>query len=151
MPKMKMYSIIAAAFLLIPSLAMATHITSLTPGADCEGWGVEMVVQWRTGVYEGDLDYVIQLQDLDGNVLEEVTWAGMISRGMDDPSIQTYAFSGDWEGMFEAPSYNVWGSFHLVAPFDGGVDEDTMDFTVEMDCTVATEGETWSTVKSLYR
>ena len=58
---------------------------------------------------------------------------------------------GLWEGEFESTGFTVSGFFHLVAPWEQGVDEELVDFSIELECTVADEDASWSTVKGLYR
>ncbi len=79
------------------------------------------------------------------------TGLGQIGRAVGDPNPMVYNFSGPWSGTFEAAQFSVAGMFHLVAPWPGGVDDETANYTTEFECTVATENSTWSTIKTLYR
>jgi hypothetical protein len=139
------------AVLLLPSLAMATHFEGLSGSADCEGWSAEVTVQWRTGIYEGTLDYTIQLQDAEGAVLEEVIWSGPFTRGAEDPVTVIYEFSGTWEEPLDQSDLVLYEAFSIDAPWDEGVDVDTTELTTEVSCNVPVDETSWSAVKSLYR
>jgi hypothetical protein len=140
-----------ATIAVLPGIASATHFGEVVVGADCDGWWAQVEVTWRTGIYSGNLDYTISLLDGEANVLEQAVWAGPIGRNQGDPQVMVYSFSGPWNGTFEASQFSVSGLFHIVAPWEGGVDDETATFTTEFGCTVATENSTWSTIKSLYR
>jgi hypothetical protein len=150
MRTLKMMALVLASMAVLPGLASATHFGDVSVGGDCEGWNAVVEVQWRTGIYTGDLDFTITLLDGDA-VLEQVVWAGTIGRAVGDPSFMVYTFQGDWAGAYPGFMFNVTGDFHLVAPWDGGIDDETATYAGEFECSVATETSTWSTVKSLYR
>jgi len=144
MSRARVFGLVISLVALVPCLALASSIIDVTGGADCNGWGAEVTVYWTTD--QGVMDYRIQLQDVDGNVLEEELASEDLFHGEGDPNPQTYVVSGIWEGMFTEPDYTLWARFYLAA--DGG---STRTLVADMDCAVATEGTTWSTVKSLYR
>ncbi len=43
------------------------------------------------------------------------------------------------------------GTFHLVSPYPGGVDDETANVDLNFTCSVASESSAWSTIKALYR
>jgi hypothetical protein len=151
MRNLKMMLLLLATMAILPGIASATHITGVEVNADCDGWWAQLDVYWRTGIYTGDLDYTISLVDQDANILEQVSWAGPISRAVSDPRAMSYTFSGSWSGTFQADQFSVTGMFHLVSPWDGGVDDETVNASTVFECSVATENSTWSTIKALYR
>lgn len=143
--------IVLTALLTLPAVAPAqSMLLDRVGNADCDGWYAEVTIQWRDGIYSGDFDYVVQLLDMDNNVLEEQTWVGVLERTMDDPEIMTYEFSGLWEGEFPGPMFVASGTFNLVAPYPEGVDQTTVSFTHEFECTVSAEATTFSQIKSIY-
>jgi hypothetical protein len=135
---------------MLPGLASATHLVDVSVGGDCEGWTAAVSVQWRSSAYIGDLDFTITLLDGD-TVLEQAMWAGPISRAVGDPTFMIYYYAGDWAGTHPGSMFGINGDFHLVAPWEDGIDEGTMTSAGEFECAVATETSTWSTVKALYR
>jgi hypothetical protein len=150
MIKGRMFGLALMAMALVPGVALATHFNEVSVMADCEGWTATVNVTWRTGIYGGDLDFVIRLLDGD-TVLEEYSWAGPLTRALDDPAIMTYTFQGNWAGQFPGPTFGISGAFHLVAPWEQGIDDVTASYNGEFACTVASETSTWSTIKTLYR
>jgi hypothetical protein len=150
MRDLKMMTLVLVSMALLPGIASATHLSDVAVWGDCEGWVAQVDVTWRSSIYTGDLDFSISLMDGD-IVLETYNWAGPIGRALDDPSDMTYMFEGSWVGTFEGPVFGIVGQFHLVAPWEGGIDEGSMSDMGEFQCTVATETSTWGTVKSLYR
>lgn len=151
MRNLRLLALALATMAVLPGLASATHFDDVIVGADCDGWWAEVNVYWRTGILVGELNYTISLVDQDANVLEQVDWAGAIGRDLGDPRAQVYYFSGTWSGTFNGPQFSVVGMFHLVAPWDGGVDDVTANDTTAFECAVATENSTWSTIKTLYQ
>lgn len=147
----KLVGLTLAAMALLPGLAAATHFDEVIVVGDCEGWSAEVNVTWRTGIYTGDLNYSIRLVDQNANILEQIDWAGVIDREVSDPRQMVYNFSGTWSGTYSGPQFTVVGMFHLVAPYPGGVDDDTANVTTTFECTVAAENATWSSIKTLYR
>ena len=137
--------------LLVPALASATHIEELVASADCEGWQADVTIRWRTGVFEGGLEYTIQLQDADGAVLDVATWVGPVTRGEDDPVMMQYSFSGDWTEPVAEADLMIWQQFYLIALYPDGVEEDTVEAEAAVDCNVPVEGASWSDVRSSYR
>ena len=150
MRNLKMMTLALVSMAMLPGLASATHFYDVSVGGDCEGWAAMVQVQWRSGIYTGDLDFTVTLLDGD-TVLEQAVWAGTIGRAVGDPSIMVYNFAGNWAGAHPGSMFGIAGDFHLVAPWDGGIDDDTATYTGEFECSVATESSTWSTVKALYR
>jgi hypothetical protein len=146
-----MMTLVLTTVAVLPGIASATHFGDVVVEADCDGWWAQVGVQWRGGIYAGDLNYVITLAEGNGNVVEDVVWAGQIGRNVGDPAAMVYNFSGDWSGALVGPQFTVAGMFHLVAPYPGGVDDYTANVTTAFTCAVANENTTWSTIKTLYQ
>jgi hypothetical protein len=151
MRKFLLPALALATMALLPGLAFATHFEGFTVGGDCGGWSAQTQVVWRTDVYSADLDFTIDLLDENQNVLEHVSWTGMISRNPGDPANMTYNFSGPWTGTYDDGQYGLVGMMHLVAPWNGGVDDETINYTGQFACIVPNETATWGTIKTLYR
>lgn len=147
MQNLRIMALMMATMSVIPGIASATHFTDVLVGADCEGWSAQVEVHWGSSTFVGDLNYSICLVDQDGNILEQIDWAGQIGRELDDPQAMVYNFAGTWGGNFSGPQFNVVSMFHLV----GGGDDVTANVTIAVECTVATENTTWSTIKTLYQ
>ncbi|MFO7653034.1 MAG: hypothetical protein R6X25_04345 [Candidatus Krumholzibacteriia bacterium] len=151
MNTLRMLGLITLMAVMVPAAASATHLNGIDAAADCSGWNATLDVTWRTGVYEGTLDYSVRLLDLAENVLFEDTWTGLITRETTDPRDMMYTFNGIWQGVFSGPAFLARGDFHLVAPYSSGIDEETISFDLDLQCTVSSEEATWGAVKSLYR
>ena len=139
--------------LLVPLAASATHIAAVDVHGDCAGWTVDVTVRYRSDVFEGDLDLVVQLTDLDGNVLEEQTLSAVVSREEGSFQTQLYSYNGEWTWYGPAGQYHAVATVTLTAvqpPGDTVVDVETRD--PKFTCSVVTnEDTTWSSVKGLYR
>ena len=142
----------AAVVLLVPLAAGATNLEALLVVGDCDGWTADFTIQWRYGVYEADLDYVVELVDTNDNVLETFVWAGPITRDAGDPAFVDYTFMDAWTVIAPAGDYTVRAMFHLYSEYgEDLVDESTLNAESVFFCgTVASERASWSAVKSLY-
>ncbi len=132
--------------LMAPGMASATTLTGLDAMGNCEAWALEASVHWGWSTLQANLDYVVTLTDLDGNVLEEVVYAGVLTRPQGSPVNQVYEFSGNWEGTHYAPGFIMTGFVHLVGPNN----DTTLEFSETLDCTVASEDVSWGTLKAYY-
>jgi hypothetical protein len=151
MRNLKMLVLALVAVAMVPGLALATHFNSVAISGDCGGWTAHVEVMWRTDVYAGNLDYLVRLMD-GPTILESFVWSGPLVRNPGDPQVVMYTFSAPWAGDYSAGlPYTITGDFHIVSPWTGGIDDETMSATSGFQCTVAAETSTWSTIKSLYR
>lgn len=133
--------------LLLPLAASATHFTTVTAEADCQGWNIDAEISWRADVFEGELSYVVELRDAEDNVLETQQWTGLISR-VDNPEITT--MDGAWDTEQLGDVYLMTYELVILAPVDDGIPEHATG-SIEFACDlVATESMSWSTVKALY-
>jgi hypothetical protein len=150
MNTLKMMALALLALAVVPGVASATHFNEVAVWGDCQGWTAQVEINWRTGIYSGNVDYTIRL--MDGNtVLEEHSWAGILGRNLGDPQDITYTFQGPWSGAHSGVLFTITGVFHVVSPWDGGIDDQTVSYSADFQCAVASESSTWSTIKSLYR
>ena len=133
--------------LLLPLAASATHFTTVTAEADCQGWSIDAEIFWRSDVFEGELSYVVELRDDDDNLLETQQWTGLISR-VDNPEATT--LDGAWDTGEMGDIYRMTYDLVILAPVDDGIPEHATGST-EFACDlVATEPTSWSAVKALY-
>jgi hypothetical protein len=93
------------------------------------------------------LDYLVTLADLDGNVMEEFVYSGVLVRPQGSDVNLIHVFSGTWEGSHSAPGFQLLGMVHLVGPNN----DTTLEFSDALDCTVASENVNWGTLKATYR
>lgn len=147
MRKMLMFAMLAA--VMIPGVASATHVNWVNLNGNCEGWTAEFNVDWRDGVYSADVDYMITLMSGDA-VLEQINGTTVVTRAVDGPYNITYMVSGPWAGTYDGAAFHLEGQVHLVADWNGTPEESTVTGETNFDCTVASDVQTWSTVKALY-
>jgi hypothetical protein len=146
MRKLMILSAVMLSLLMLPAMASATHFTYLTAMGDCIGYAAETGVHFRSTVDSFDLDYTVTLSDMDGVVLETFSDA-MTVTGSGDIVLN---FSDEWT-VFATGRFTVAGTYHLVSTYPGGVDEETVEFSNEIQCTVASEDVSFDSVKSMYR
>ena len=146
---MKLRMLMITLALLLPLTASATHLNWVDVEVGCEGWMLDAEITWRTGIYEGELTYVIELLDAENNLLETQQWTGTVTR---DTNPQSYMFSGDWTVTAPAGDYTVDYSVRIYAPWgDGQIDDETIEGSTGFSCgTVGTQATTWSAVKALF-
>jgi|GEM_PF-1669190 len=146
--------LVLLAVIVLPGMATATHMTTVSVNGDCDGWTATVDVHFRSSVFEADLDFVILLLDSEGVELERFEHASVITRDAESGADVVYNFGGTWEGLFQSAFFVVQGDFHIYAPYGwGGVylDEETKETELQLECTVPTEDYAWDRVKSLYR
>lgn len=142
---LRMLTLILA--LLLPLAASATHFTTVTAEADCQGWSIDAEIYWRPDVFEGELSYVVELLDADDNVLETQQWTGLLTR-VDNP--EATALAGAWATEDLSGIYHMTYELVILAPIEGGL-PDHATGSSEFSCNlVATEARSWSALKALY-
>jgi hypothetical protein len=142
----------ALAILLLPVVASATHVTGVELNGDCGGWSADVTLRYRSTVFEVQADYTAVLTDADGNELEVFTWDGTLTRDEGSYFVQMYDYAEEWSVVAPPGDFTITLMYHIYAPYDGGVDEETFEISQDFSCTVIpTEAQTWSDVKGLYR
>lgn len=145
----KLFVFAMLAIAMVPGVASATHLNGVVFLGDGNSWTAQVSVTWRDGIYAGDLDFALTL--LDGEtVLEEYAWEGPLSRAESDPQDMIYTFEGNWSESYPGPVFRLLGTFHLVAPWDGGLDDETSEVDVQLPNLAAAEVSTWGIVKALF-
>ncbi len=135
--------------LFLPAVAGATDFTEITASGNCSTWNLDVGINWRNGVTQGDLDYTVSLLAGDGTVLETQTWSGTITH---ETNPQVYSFEGTWTGFDPEGDFRLGYSVHIVAPYgEELVDEWTRSGTATIVCeSNPVESFTWSSVKALF-
>ena len=151
MKRLLVLGLTLSAVLLLPVMASATHIETFTGNADCHGWSATIDVMWRSEVYSGDLTMVIVLANDQGDELESVVVNDTLTRDPDSSWMQSYTFSGEWQGAYAASYFVAYMGFELSAPYAEGTDVSHAGDEFMLECTVDDETFSWGTVKSLYR
>jgi hypothetical protein len=141
-------NVLIAVAILIPVSASATHFDDVTFYGDCDGWLAEIGVTWRSTATGGEFTYLVELLDADENVLETQQATETLAI---EPNPATYEFSGEWTAIGDPGDYAIRWSIMLVAPYDGGVDEEMLDGLTGFACgSVASESTSWTAIKSLW-
>lgn len=150
MRKLMILSAVMLSLLMLPAMASATHFISMDGGSDCLGYNASVGVHFRYLVDDMDLTYTVTLSDMNGMVLETITDSMVVAQGSERDIVLD--FSGMWSvDATSADGFTVHGIFELVSEYSGGVDEDSIEFSNVLSCTVATEAVSFDSVKSLYR
>ncbi len=148
MRKLMILGAVMLSLLMVPAMASATHFTNIVGVSDCDGYSADAGVHFRSTAASMDLSYTITLSNMDGDVLETITDSMTVINGGD----VVLNFSGLWEADAESESgFTVLGVFDLVSTFPGGVDEDHIEFSNVLSCTVDSENVSFDSVKSMYR
>jgi len=157
MRKMRIVSVALLAILLVPALASATHFNGeVTFRADCEQWSSEVPIIIRTGLPDAQLQITITFTEVSASdpVLTLYTEVTVPT----DADRMVVAQLGDlWNNMTEEivhllGTYEVHAVIRLYAPWSGGIDDETREFSIIMNCdVVGDEDISWGTIKGLYR
>ncbi len=148
----KFMAVAVLAALLVPQVASATRLLSVSGEGNCEGWNVTAEVRFRSTVFAADLEFTLELLDIDMNVIETVTYNGVITRPDPSGQVHVFNFGEEWTAFAPAGVYMVAGSVTVSAPWSGGFDEHTEAFEGSFYCGfVPSEATSWSNVKGLYR
>ncbi len=151
MKRMLMLNGALVVLLLVPSLAMATHITGLDANANCEGWTADLGMVFREDVFEADVEFTITLFNSMDEELESFEYSGTLTRNPDGPQTVMYNFAGEWQETHYSDSMIVVINFHVTAVGEEGLDESFADEEIALACTVDNDQTTWSAMKALYQ
>lgn len=125
--------IIALVFLLVlPSLASAVYLDSVTGTADCNGWTADVEVTFRSGARMVQLDYVVALLDANGLEMERFDYSAEV----DIPSQSTvvYSFDGAWTTDLPDGLFTMTCDVVLFDIFPDGQNRFEDGFTSEFEC-----------------
>ena len=148
----KLIVVAVLAALLVPQVASATRLLDADGVGDCDGWTVTAEVRFRSTVFAADLEFTLDLLDVDMNVIETVTYSEVITRPNPSGQVHVFQFGDEWTAFAPAGVYMVAGSVTVSAGWSGGFEEHTLDIEGSFYCGfVPNEATTWSNVKGLYR
>ena len=125
--------IIALVFLLVlPSLASAVYLDSVTGTADCNGWTADVEVTFRSGARWVELEYVVALLDATGLEVERFEYAAEV----DIPSQTTvvYSFADVWTTDLPDGPYTMNCEVVLFDIFPDGQNRFEDGFTADFVC-----------------
>lgn len=148
MRKLMVLSLVMLSLLMLPAMASATHFSYLVGMGDCHGYVADAGVHFRSNGPSMDFSYTITLTDNDGIVVETITDSMVVLHDGDQDIILN--FSGLWT-VDVATGFTVMGVFDISAAYPGGLDEDHMEFSNVITCTVDAEAMNFDSVKSMYR
>ncbi len=149
MKRLLLLSSILTAMLILPGLASATHFTNVVAIGDCEGFNAQVDVHFRYNADFLDLHYDVAVLDEDS--MEVVMVSGDVHvLHEDDPDVSfmvSDVFNTVLDGYFV-----VSGTFTLVSPYPGGVDEESVTFENAIECgSVANDEVSFENMKAMYR
>lgn len=125
--------IIALVFLLVlPGLASAVYLDSVTGTADCNGWSADVEVTFRSGAMMVRLDYTVALFDESGMELERFEY----SESVEIPAQTTvvYSFGDVWTPDLPEGPYTMTGDFVLFDIFPDGRNRFEDGFSADFTC-----------------
>ena len=146
MKRLMILSILAV--LALPMMAAASHFEGVDGGADCSGWTATANVRFGNLTFEGTLHVVVVLSNEMGEVLNMVEFTEPIARDEGSSTLQTYTFSGEWEGTHYAQMFMVHQLIELAVT-SGDTDQSALE--LELECTVDSEDTDWGALKATYR
>ena len=131
--------IIALVFLLIlPGLASAVYLDSVTGTADCNGWNADVGITFRSGARLVRLEYVVALTDAAGTEMERFEYAAEV----DIPAQITmvYSFGEVWTSTLPDGAYTMTCDVVLFDIFPDGQNRFEDGFTAGFECGGDTGG-----------
>jgi hypothetical protein len=117
--------------LVLPSLATAVTLESLSGTADCNSWSADLTINFRMFAMMGRVEYAVVLRDTDGAELERFDFAEFIE--IPETATATYTYSGVWSTALDGV-YTVTGDFVVYDIFGDGYNMSTDSFSVELVC-----------------
>lgn len=125
--------IIALVFLLVlPSLASAVYLDSVTGTADCNGWNAAVEVTFRSGARLVRLEYIVALSDAAGTELERFEYSEEVA--IPDQDTVIYPFDGMWTSTLSDGAYSMTCEVVLFDIFPDGQNRFEDGFSVAFEC-----------------
>ena len=149
MKRILLLSSVLIAMLILPGLASATHFTNVVAIGDCDGFNAQVDVHFRSTAEFLDFTYSVVVLDEDSMEVEVVTGdMHILQEGTLDISFMVAdLFETVLDGVFV-----VSGTFTLVSPYPGGVDNDSATFENSVECgSVANDEVSFESMKAMYR
>ena len=131
--------IIALVFLLVlPSLASAVYIDSVTGTADCNGWNADVAITFRSGAMLVRLEYIVALTDAAGTEMERFEYAAEVP--IPDQSTAIYPFGEVWTSTLPDGAYTMTCDVVVLDIFPDGRNRFEDGFTAVFECGGDTGG-----------
>ena len=125
--------IIALVFLLVlPSLASAVYLDSVSGNADCNGWNADVEITFRSGARMVRLEYLVTLVDASGLEMDRFEYSELV----DIPSQTTvvYSFDDVWTSDLPDGLYTMTCDVVLFDIFPDGQNRFEDGFTAGFEC-----------------
>jgi hypothetical protein len=132
-------TITALIFLLIlPTMASAVYLDSVTGTADCNGWNAEVEITFRPGARLVRLEYAVVLMDDAGAELERFDYVAEVD--IPSETVMVYPFGEAWSTALATGSYTMTCNVVLFDVYPGGENRFEDGFTTEFTCGGDTDG-----------
>jgi hypothetical protein len=134
--------------LVLPVLAGAATLDSISGTADCNGWSADLEISFRPGAFFLQLEYSVVLQDANGAEVDRIDDATFVT--IPGTSTASYNFTGAWTSELDG-NYTVVGEFILHDMFDGGENVTSATFISDLACGASGGGVPVAGDPCLYR
>jgi len=137
---MRKYMMIAALVvtLVMPGLASAVYLDSVTGTADCNGWTADAQVTFRSSARMVRLDYTVALLDEAGMEVERFEYSESVA--IPDETTVVYSFGDMWTTDLPEGPYTMTADFVLFDIFPDGSNRFEDGFTADFTCGETTGG-----------
>ena len=137
---MRKYMMIAALVvtLVMPGLASAVYLDSVTGTADCNGWSADAQVTFRSGARMVRMEYTVALWDEAGMEMERFEYSESVD--IPDQTTVVYSFGDMWTTDLPDGAYNMTADFVLFDIFPDGSNRFEDGFTADFTCGETTGG-----------
>ncbi len=137
---MRKYMMIAALIvtLVMPGLASAVYLDSVTGTADCNGWTADAQVTFRSSARMVRLDYTVALLDEAGMEVERFEYSESVA--IPDQATVVYSFGDMWTTDLPEGPYTMAADFVLFDIFPDGSNQFEDGFTATFTCGDITGG-----------
>ncbi len=138
---MRKYMMITALVftLVMPGLASAVYLDSVTGTADCNGWSADAQVTFRSGARMVRLDYTVALWDEGGMEMERFEYSESVD--IPDQVTVVYSFNDLWTADLPDGAYTMTADFVLFDIFPDGSNRFEDGFTAEFTCGEISGGD----------
>ncbi len=134
--------------LVLPVLAGAATLESVSGTADCNGWSADLAVSFRPGAFFVQLEYSVVVQDANGAEVDRFDDATFLT--IPEASTTSYNFTGAWTSELDG-NYTVVGEFILHDMFDGGQNVTSAAFLSDLACGASGGDDPLAGEPCLYR
>lgn len=122
--------------LVLPGLATAVTLDSLSGTADCNSWSADLTISFRMFAMMGRVEYTVILRDADGTEVERFEYGDFIA--IPEAQSATFTYGGDWAATPDG-TYTVSGEFFVYDVFGDGYNVTSDTFNAELACGSAVD------------